>query len=77
MENRIKELRAANGLSQKALAELVGIRYESVGAIERGKFEPQLETAIKIARVFGLRVEEVFLYKPPPDAEATRAGVSP
>jgi len=61
MKNRIRVLRAEKDLSQAELAEKVGVSRNSINAIENDKFEPSLPLAFRIAEVFALRIEEVFL----------------
>lgn len=59
--NRIRELREQQGsMSQSALADAIGVTRQTVIAIELGKYSPSLESAFRIARVFGLGVEDVF-----------------
>ena len=59
--NRVRELREAHGsMSQQALADAIGVTRQTVIAIEMGKYSPSLESAFRIARVFGLGVEDVF-----------------
>lgn len=59
--NRIRELRDQQGaMSQSALAEAIGVTRQTVIAIELGKYSTSLESAFRIARVFGLGVEDVF-----------------
>ena len=60
MKNCLKELRAARGYSQAALADLLDVSRQSVNAIERGKYDPSLPLAFAIARVFGMRIEDIF-----------------
>jgi putative transcriptional regulator len=61
MKNRIRVLRAERRWSQAELAERVGVSRNSINSIENGKFDPSLPLGFRIADVFGLRVEEVFL----------------
>lgn len=68
MNNRIKELRAKHDLSQLELAQLVGVRRETIVFLEKGKYNPSLRLAHDIAKYFGLPIEEVFLF----DDEAGR-----
>lgn len=71
--NRIRELREARGgMSQAALGEAVGVTRQTVIAIEQGKYSPSLETAFRIARVFGLGLEAVFGWEGPPREGAHR-----
>jgi putative transcriptional regulator len=59
--NRVRELRETHGqVSQQALADAIGVTRQTVIAIELGKYSPSLESAFRIARVFGVGVEDVF-----------------
>ena len=60
LENRLKELRAAQGLNQQELGSLVGASRQTVSLIERGDYNPSITLALRIAKVFGRPVEEVF-----------------
>jgi putative transcriptional regulator len=64
MKNRLKELRSERDWSQGELGERLGISRQSVNAIETGRYDPSLPLAFRIARLFGLTIEETFL----PDA---------
>ena len=55
-------LRARDGLTQAELAKKVGVRRETISFVENGEYNPSLLLAVRIARVFGEQVEEVFLY---------------
>ena len=61
MENRLKVLRAEKGWSQADLAERLGVARQSVNAIETGKSDPSLPLAFRIAKLFGLTVEAIFI----------------
>jgi putative transcriptional regulator len=61
MKNRIRVLRAEKGWSQADLAERVQVSRNSINAVENGKFDPSLPLAFRIADVFGLKIEDVFL----------------
>jgi len=61
MKNRLRELRATRGWSQQDLAERLGVSRQSVNAIETGKYDPSLPLAFRIADVFGLAIEALFL----------------
>ena len=59
--NRLREMREERGgMSQQALADAIGVTRQTVIAIELGKYSPSLESAFRIARVFGVGVEDVF-----------------
>lgn len=60
MKNRLRELRAEHDWSQQALADRLEVSRQTVISIERGKYAPSLPLAFKIARVFELRIEEIF-----------------
>jgi len=61
MKTRIKELRASRGLTQADLAKTVDVRRETIVFLEKGKYNPSLQLAHKIAKTFDLAIEEVFL----------------
>ena len=58
--NRIKEHRARYDMKQEELARLVGVRRETIGNLEKGKYNPSLVLAWNIAKVFGVAIEEIF-----------------
>jgi putative transcriptional regulator len=60
MKNRIKVLRAERSWSQAELAEKLNVARQSINAIETGKADPSLPLGMRIAKVFGVRVEDVF-----------------
>jgi putative transcriptional regulator len=60
MKNRLKVLRAERDWSQGDLAQRLEVSRQSVNAIETGKFDPSLPLAFRLARLFGLRIEEIF-----------------
>lgn len=62
MDNRVQELRTDRGWTQSQLAEALGVSRQTVISIERGRFDPSLPLAFEIARVFGLKIEDVFSY---------------
>jgi putative transcriptional regulator len=62
MTNRIKELRARHDLTQSDLARKVGVRRETIVFLEKGKYNPSLKLAYDIAQVFGMKIEEVFVF---------------
>ena len=60
LRNDLKERRAERGWSQGDLAAALGVSRQTVNAIETGKYDPSLELAFRIARLFRARIEEVF-----------------
>ncbi|MQS09294.1 helix-turn-helix transcriptional regulator [Streptomyces alkaliphilus] len=64
--NRIRALRFANGkMTQAELADRIGVTRQTVIAIEKGRYSPSLEMAFRIARVFGVPLDDVFQYPDP------------
>jgi putative transcriptional regulator len=61
MENRLRVLRAERNLSQADLAEKLDVSRQTVNAIETGRYDPSLPLAFKIAALFGMKIEEIFL----------------
>ncbi|MDD2510844.1 MAG: helix-turn-helix transcriptional regulator [Syntrophomonas sp.] len=62
MENRLRELREIRGMTQEELAAGVGVSRQTIISLERGKYNPSIFLAFKLARAFGLSIEEVFIY---------------
>ena len=60
MDNDVRVLREAKGLTQAQLGKALGVSRQSVNSIEKGKYDPSLPLAIAIARLFGRAVEEIF-----------------
>ncbi|WP_031551917.1 helix-turn-helix transcriptional regulator [Parvularcula oceani] len=60
MKGRLRELREAAGLSQKALGERVGVSRQAINAIENAKHVPSLDLAFRIAAVFSTPTEEIW-----------------
>ncbi len=60
MTNRLRVLRADQQLSQADLADRLGVSRQTVNAIETGRYDPGLPLAFKIARLFSLKIEDIF-----------------
>lgn len=60
----MKEYRAKFNMKQEELAELVGVRRETIGNLEKGRYNPSLVLAWNIAKVFGVSIEDVFTVEP-------------
>ena len=60
MENRIRELRKAAGVSQEELAKRCGVTRQTINAIENNKYDPTLGLAMRLARLLGTAVEDIF-----------------
>jgi putative transcriptional regulator len=62
MKNRLKVLRAERDWTQEELGKRVGVSRQAINAIERGKFDPSLPIAFKLAETFDLKIEDVFTF---------------
>ncbi len=62
MKTRIKELRARHDLTQAQLADLLGVRRETISFIEQGKYNPSLRLAYRIARALQSSLDELYLF---------------
>lgn len=63
MKNKIKVFRAMNDLTQENLGVAIGVNRQTILAIEKGKYVPSLDLAFKIARYFGVNIEDMFIYE--------------
>ncbi|MDO4739437.1 MAG: helix-turn-helix transcriptional regulator [Eubacteriales bacterium] len=63
LKTRMHEFRKQLHLQQSQLAQLVGVRRETIGKLENGQYNPSLKLAMDIAKVFGKSVEEVFMFE--------------
>ncbi len=62
MENRIEEIRRKEGIRQEELAKLLGVSRQTISSLERGRYNPSIFLAHKIARYFGMQIEDVFIF---------------
>ena len=62
MKTRIKEYRAKQNLTQEKLAEMVGVRRETIIFLEQGKYNPSLKLAYNVAKILKATVEEIFIF---------------
>jgi len=64
LTNQVRRLRFENGqMTQQQLADEIGVTRQTIIAIEAGKYAPSLPLAFRIARTFGLRIEDIFKYE--------------
>ena len=63
MKNRIKVLRAERDMTQEELAKLIGVTRNTIISIEKDKYCPSMKVGFRIARVFGVGLEDVFFYE--------------
>lgn len=63
MENRLEELRREHGIKQEDLAQELGVSRQTISSLEKGRYNPSILLAFKIARRFDLQIEDVFIYR--------------
>ena len=63
MKNRLEELRKARGINQEELATILEVSRQTISSLENGRYNPSIVLAFKIARYFGLTIEEIFIYE--------------
>ena len=63
MENRLEEIRKARGIKQEDLATELGVSLQTISSLEKGRYNPSILLAFKIARHFDLSIEDVFIYR--------------
>lgn len=61
MRNVLREFREARGWSQGRLAELLGVSRQTINAVETDKYDPSLPLALRLARLFGVNPQDIFL----------------
>ena len=61
MENRLEEIRKARGIKQEDLALELGVSRQTISSLEKGRYNPSILLAFKIARRFGLQIEEMCI----------------
>ena len=63
MKNKLKVYRAMNDLTQEALAQKLGVTRQTIVSLENGKYDPSIQLAFKTARLFGVRIEDIFIFE--------------
>ena len=63
MKNCLRELRDERGLTQEELAKALGVTRQTIIAIEKGRYDPSLRLAFKMARFFNVEIEDIFIYE--------------
>ena len=63
MDNELRVCRARKGITQGDLADAVGVSRQTIISIEKGRYDPSLDLAFKLANYFGVPIEELFHYK--------------
>ena len=62
MKNRIEEIRKERGIKQEDFAKAMGVSRQTISSLENGRYNPSIMLAYKIAKHFGLSIEEVFIF---------------
>ncbi len=63
MKNRIEQIRRERGIRQEEFAKSMGVSRQTISSLENGRYNPSIMLAYKIARYFGLTIEEVFIFE--------------
>ena len=62
MKNKIEQIRKQNGITQEDFAKMLGVSRQTISSLETGKYNPSIFLAYKIAKCFGLTIEEIFIF---------------
>lgn len=63
MKNKLEELRKQRGIKQEELAEKLEVSRQTIGSLENGRYNPSIILAFKIARLFEVHIEDIFIYE--------------
>ncbi len=63
MKNKLEELRAKNGFTQQDLADRLEVSRQTIISLEQGRYNPSITLAFRVARLFKLQIEEIFIYE--------------
>ena len=63
MKNRLEEIRKSRGIKQEELANTLEVSRQTLGSLENGRYNPSILLAFKIARYFGMSIEDIFIYE--------------
>lgn len=63
LKNRLEEIRKSKGIRQEELASILEVSRQTIGSLENGRYNPSITLAFKIARYFGMSIEEIFIYE--------------
>ena len=63
MKNRIEEIRKERGIRQDEIAKSMGVSRQTISSLENGRYNPSIMLAYKIAKYFGMTIEEVFIFE--------------
>ncbi len=63
MKNRIEEIRGERGIRQEELAKALGVSRQTISSLENGRYNPSILLAYKLAKYFGMSIEEIFIFE--------------
>lgn len=63
MKNRIEEIRITKGIKQDELGKILGVSRQTISSLENGRYNPSIMLAYKIAKLFDMTIEEVFIFE--------------
>ncbi len=63
MKNRLEEIRKQHGIKQEELALALEVSRQTIGSLENGRYNPSIILAFKIAKYFGMSIEDIFIYE--------------
>ena len=63
MKNKIEDIRKSKGIRQEDFAKTMGVSRQTISSLENGRYNPSITLAFKIARYFGMTIEEVFIFE--------------
>ncbi|HIV16465.1 MAG TPA: helix-turn-helix transcriptional regulator [Candidatus Alectryocaccobium stercorigallinarum] len=63
MKNRLEEIRKERGIKQEELASALEVSRQTIGSLENGRYNPSIVLAFKIAKYFGMNIEDIFIYE--------------
>jgi len=63
LKNRLEEIRKQHGIKQEELAAALEVSRQTIGSLENGRYNPSIILAFKIAKYFGMSIEEIFIYE--------------
>lgn len=63
MKNRIEEIRRARNMRQEDLAKCMGVSRQTISSLENGRYDPSVHLAYRIAKHFGMTIEEIFIFE--------------
>jgi len=73
MKNNLEKIRKSRGMLQEELADALEVSRQTISSLENGRYNPSIVLAFKIARLFNMRIEDIFIYEDESDQAASEA----